>query len=122
VAHPLLTGGFLLTILLGYFKIMSMTSAASTKTTRKVRTRKAKATTTQVKPLPKVEELRPMTPIITRQEYIRDIKIRWNIHTYEVGKLGEDIKKAYDSLLPIFKNYRDYVVTAYQREFGSPVK
>ena len=84
--------------------------------------RKRKSTATQVKPEIKVEELRPMTPIITRQEYIRDIKIRWNIHTYEVGKLGEDIKKAYDSLLPIFKNYRDYVVTAYQREFGSPVK
>lgn len=96
-----------MTILLGYIRFMSMTS------------RKRKSTDL---PVIKVEELRPMTPIITRQEYIRDIKIRWNIHTYEVGKLGEDIKKAYDSLLPFFKKYRDYVVTSYQREFGSPVQ
>jgi|TARA_Y100000289_G_C3848361_1_gene112153 hypothetical protein len=65
----------------------------------------------------KVQETK-VVPLITRQEYIADIKVRWQIHTEEVAKLGEDIQKAYDFLLPFFKKYVDYIRESYTREFG----
>ena len=34
-----------------------------------------------------------VVPLITRQEYIADIKVRWQIHTEEVAKLGKIFRK-----------------------------
>ena len=36
--------------------------------------------------------------LITREQYIQDFKVRWEIHTYEVNKLGEDLKKGFELL------------------------
>ena len=66
----------------------------------------------------KVQETK-VVPLITRQEYIADIKVRWQIHTEEVAKLGEDFQKAYDFLLPFFKKYANFVRESYKREFGT---
>lgn len=64
---------------------------------------------------------RPET-LLSRTDYVEDIKIRWQIHQYEWNKLCEDLNTAYEYLLPFFKKYRDYAVTAYQKEFGGAVK
>lgn len=65
-----------------------------------------------------VTEVKAPTVIISRQQYIEDIKVRWEIHQYEFNKLCEDLNQAYAYLVPLFTKYRDYVVTAYQKEFG----
>ena len=62
----------------------------------------------------KVQETK-VVPLITRQEYIADIKVRWQIHTEEVAKLGEDLQKAYDFLLPFFKNVIEFTGESYQQ-------
>ena len=62
----------------------------------------------------KVQETK-VVPLITRQEYIADIKVRWQIHTEEVAKLGEDLKKAYDVMLPFFKNVMEFTGETYQQ-------
>ena len=45
-------------------------------------------------------------------DYINDIKIRFDIHNYEVNALINDIKWSYNQV-------RDYVVTVYTREFAT---
>ena len=62
----------------------------------------------------KVQETK-VVPLITRQEYIADIKVRWQIHTEEVAKLGEDMQKAYAFLLPYLKNAKEISVETYQQ-------
>ena len=62
----------------------------------------------------KVQETQ-VVPLITRQEYIADIKVRWQIHTEEVAKLGEDMQKAYAFLLPFLKNTKEISVETYQQ-------
>ena len=66
----------------------------------------------------KVEELSPMTPIVTRDQYIQDIKIRWAIHQYEVSKLIEDVKKGSEFVKPYIQQTVEFVKETYQREFG----
>lgn len=66
-----------------------------------------------------VTEVKAPTVLISRQQYIEDIKVRWQIHQYEWNKLGEDLNKVYEYLTPYFHKYRDHVVTAYQKEFGT---
>lgn len=39
-----------------------------------------------------VEEVKVPQVLITRQQYIEDIKVRWQIHQYEVNKLVEDVR------------------------------
>ena len=62
----------------------------------------------------KVQETK-VVPLITRQEYIADIKVRWEIHSEETAKLGEDIQKAYAFLLPFLKNAKEITVETYQQ-------
>lgn len=57
------------------------------------------------------------TPILTREQYVEDIKVRWAIHQFEVEKLGEDLKNGWEIILPFLKKYRGYVVKTYNREF-----
>lgn len=61
---------------------------------------------------------RPET-LLTLSDYAEDIAIRWQIHLYEWNKLAEDIQKTYSFLLPFFVKYKNNIVTAYKREFGS---
>jgi len=46
---------------------------------------------------------------ITRQQYIEDIKVRWQIHTYEVNKLAEDLKKGFEFLKQFTGYFTDKV-------------
>ena len=60
----------------------------------------------------------PPQVIVTRQEYLADIKVRWQIHQYETNKLVEDVKQLVDFVKPIINRYIDFVRVSYQREFG----
>ena len=66
---------------------------------------------------PVAAEVKAPDVIISRQQYIEDIKVRWQIHQYEWNKLREDLNLVYEYLAPQFQKYRDYAVTAYQKEF-----
>ena len=63
----------------------------------------------------------PPQVIVTRQEYLADIKVRWQIHQYETNKLVEDVKQLVDFVKPIINRYIDFVRVSYQREFGPKV-
>lgn len=86
------------------------TARKSTSTTpRKRRTRKAPVKQTPVATVK--TPVRPST-LLKSSDYINDIKIRFDIHNYEVNALINDIKWSYNQV-------RDYVVTVYNREFAT---
>ena len=97
---------------------------AATKSTaapRKRRTRKTTAKTvtpvtkqTTIKEVKTVTVKTPVRPttLLKSVDYINDIKIRFEIHNYEVNALINDIKWGY-------KQVSDYVVTIYNREFAT---
>ncbi len=91
------------------------TARKSTSTTpRKRRTRKAPVKqTTITKEVKKVTVKTPVRPttLLKSSDYINDIKIRFDIHNYEVNALINDIKWGY-------KQVSDYVVTIYKQEFA----
>ena len=91
------------------------TARKSTSTTpRKRRTRKAPVKQTPIKEVKKVTVKTPVRPttLLKSSDYINDIKIRFDIHNYEVNALINDIKWSYNQV-------RDYVVTVYNREFAT---
>ena len=53
--------------------------------------------------------------LITRQQYIEDIKVRWQIHQYEVNKLVEDVKNLVKVVNPHVKKAVQYVDQKYQQ-------
>ena len=90
------------------------TARKSTSTTpRKRRTRKAPVKQTPIKEVTVTVKtpVRPST-LLKTSDYINDIKIRFDIHNYEVNALINDIKWSYNQV-------RDYVVTVYTREFAT---
>ena len=102
-----------------------MPTATPRKTTsttpRKRRSRKATApkAVKTVKSTPIVKEVKTVTvktpvrptTLLKSSDYINDIKIRFDIHNYEVNALINDIKWGY-------KQVSDYVVTIYKQEFA----
>ncbi len=52
--------------------------------------------------------------LITRDQYLQDIKIRWQIHQYEINKLGEDLNKVTQTVVPYVQKIMDYSVARYQ--------
>ncbi len=95
-------------------------STAATATPRKTRTRKtttsrrksaskintstAQIKVAEVKEAPKTEvkkvdtpvKVRPSQPNLKVADYISDIKVRWQIHEYEVQQLWSDLVKGYN--------------------------
>ena len=57
----------------------------------------------------------PAEVLITRQQYIEDIKVRWQIHQYEVNKLREDVRNFTQTVSPYVKTVLDYLDTQYQQ-------
>ena len=53
--------------------------------------------------------------MITREQYFQDIKVRWQIHQYEVNKLREDVVKFTETVSPYVKQAVDYVTEKYQQ-------
>ena len=91
------------------------TARKSTSTTpRKRRTRKAPVKQTPIKKEVKTVTVKtPVRPstLLKSSDYINDIKIRFDIHNYEVNALINDIKWGY-------KQVSDYVVKVYKQEFA----
>lgn len=80
------------------------------------RTRKQTADAVVVANEVKVPEI-----LITREQYIADIKVRWAIHQYEVNKLREDVVKFTQTVAPYVKQSVDYVTEKYQQLFARRV-
>jgi len=74
------------------------------------RARKQTANVAAVAPEVKVPEV-----LITRDQYIADIKVRWQIHQYEVNELREDVVKFTQTVSPYLKQTVDYVTEKYQQ-------
>jgi hypothetical protein len=74
--------------------------------------RARKQTTVEVVVAP---EVKVPEVLITRQQYIEDIKVRWQIHQYEVNKLRDDLSKVTQTVAPYVKNVLDYLDTQYQQ-------
>jgi hypothetical protein len=53
--------------------------------------------------------------LITRDQYFQDIKVRWEIHQYEVNKLREDVSKLTETVAPYVKNALDFLTEKYQQ-------
>ena len=53
--------------------------------------------------------------LITRQQYVQDIKVRWEIHQYEVNKLVEDVRNLTQTVAPYVKNALDFLTEKYQQ-------
>jgi len=47
--------------------------------------------------------------LITRDQYFQDIKIRWQIHQYEVNKLREDVVKFTQTVSPYVKQVLNFI-------------
>jgi hypothetical protein len=53
--------------------------------------------------------------LITREQYLQDIKVRWEIHQYEVNKLREDVVKFTQTVAPYVKQSVDFLTEKYQQ-------
>ena len=53
--------------------------------------------------------------LITRDQYFQDIKVRWQIHQYEVNKLREDVVKFTQTVAPYVKQTVDFITEKYQQ-------
>ena len=92
---------------------MPVAKKTTSATPRKRRTRKAPVKQTPIKKEVKVVTVKtPVRPttLLKSSDYLADIKIRFEIHNYEVNALINDIKWSY-------KQVSDYVVKVYQTEF-----
>ncbi len=47
--------------------------------------------------------------LITRDQYFQDIKVRWQIHQYEVNKLREDVVKFTQTVSPYVKQIVTFI-------------
>ena len=93
---------------------MPVAKKTTSTATRKRRTRKAPVKQTPIKTEVKTVTVKtPVRPttLLKSSDYINDIKIRFDIHNYEVNALINDIKWGY-------KQVSDYVVTIYKQEFA----
>ena len=93
---------------------MPVAKKTTSATPRKRRTRKAPVKQTPIKKEVKVVTVKtPVRPttLLKSSDYIADIKIRFEIHNYEVNALINDIKWSY-------KQVSDYVVKVYKSEFA----
>ena len=92
---------------------MPVAKKTTSATPRKRRTRKAPVKQTPIKKEVNVVTVKtPVRPttLLKSSDYLADIKIRFEIHNYEVNALINDIKWSY-------KQVSDYVVKVYQTEF-----
>ena len=93
---------------------MPVAKKTTSATPRKRRTRKAPVKQTPIKKEVKVVTVKtPVRPttLLKSSDYLADIKIRFEIHNYEVNALINDIKWSY-------KQVSDYVVKVYKSEFA----
>jgi len=117
------------------------TSAKKTTTPRKRRTRKTTTTPlnkTVAKPIvaevrgvkvsdtPEVSQpvvtksvqVRPTQPNLKWEDYRDDVKVRWQIHQYEVKELWNDLVKGYQIAQPFVGKSVTYVKDSYNKAFN----
>ena len=56
-----------------------------------------------------VPEVSAPQVLITRDQYFQDIKVRWQIHQYEVNKLREDVVKFTQTVSPYVKQIVTFI-------------
>ena len=80
------------------------TTTSRRKSASKINTSTAQIKVAEVKEAPKAEvkkvdtpvKVRPSQPNLKVADYISDIKVRWQIHEYEVQQLWSDLVKGYN--------------------------
>ena len=63
-------------------------------------------------------EVKAPTPLLSLDDYKKDIIIRWQIHSYEVDLLGKDLQFAYNAVSKQFVTVVEFIKTRYQAEFS----
>ena len=108
------------------------TSAVKSTTVKKSpRTVVKKSTVTPTKSVNKVTQIeevkvtktpvkvKPEVSLISRDQYLQDVKNRWQIHQFETQQLWEDLVKGYNYVSPYVTKSIDYVTTAFDKQFGT---
>jgi len=108
------------------------TSAVKSTTAKKSpRTVVKKSTVTPTKSVNKVTQIeavkvtetpvkvKPEVSLISRDQYLQDVKNRWQIHQFETQQLWEDLVKGYNYVSPYVTKSIDYVTTAFDKQFGT---
>jgi len=99
-------------------------------------TRTKKVAVTEVKQVPQIDTpkkievkveapsvkkpslVRPVKTNLTREDYISDFKVRWEIHQFETQELGKDLAKLYQAVMKITLNSVNYVKESYNSAFN----
>ena len=111
---------------------VATTSPKKTNTvSRKRRTRKVTKTATTSSPklnkttakvvvedIKVVENVRPEKPNLSLKDYQNDIKVRWEIHSWEVKELWKDVVKGYNNSKPFVVKSYNYVKDSYNSHFN----
>ena len=103
-------------------------STTAKKSPRTVVTKKSTVTSKSVNKVTPIEEVKvtetpvkvkPEVSLISRDQYLQDVKNRWQIHQFETQQLWEDLVKVYNFVFPYVTKSIEYVTSAYNKEFGT---
>jgi len=67
---------------------------------------------------PTAARVRPEKPNLSLEDYRADIKVRYQIHVYEVNELWKDMVKGYNIVQPFVVKTVDYIKESYDRAFN----
>ena len=107
------------------------TSAVKSSTAKKSPRTVVKKTTVTPKSVNKVTQIeevkvaetqvkvKPEVSLISRDQYLQDVKNRWQIHQFETQQLWEDLVKGYNYVSPYVTKSIDYVTSAFNKQFGT---
>jgi len=62
-----------------------------------------------------IAEVKDPQVLITRQQYIQDIKVRWQIHQTEINNLVEDVRKVVNVCSPYVQKALNFLTEKYQQ-------
>ena len=65
------------------------------------------------------DKVKPEVSLISRDQYLQDVKNRWQIHQFETQQLWEDLVKGYNYVSPYVTKSIDYVTSAFNKQFGT---
>jgi len=103
-------------------------STTAKKSPRTVVTKKTTVTPKSVNKVTLIEEVKvvetpvkvkPEVSLISREQYLQDVKNRWQIHQFETQQLWEDLVKGYNYVSPYVTKSIDYVTSAFNKQFGT---
>ena len=103
-------------------------SSTVKKSPRTVVTKKSTVTSKSVNKVTPIEEVKvtetpvkvkPEVSLISREQYLQDVKNRWQILQFETKQLWEDLVKGYNYVSPYVTKSIDYVTSAFNKQFGT---